>query len=97
MLLVLFPPGSPYRGPYRGSPVEGGRGCHPAAVVCAARRSRCRPGLRLGWAGLAGLLRSSAWISDGIWLGFRLDFGLIWFDLAWILVWLDLDFDLILI
>ena len=96
MLLVLFPPGSPYRGPYRGSPVEAEGVTRPRWSVQRGARGA---GRGFGWAGLAGLLRSSAWISDGIWLGFRLDFGLIWFDLAWILVWLDLDldFDLILI
>ena len=70
------------------SPGRGGL-CSEALAVQLAGASA-----GLGW---AGLLRSSAWISDGIWLGFRLDFGLIWFDLAWILVWLDLDLDLILI
>ena len=88
------------RGPHTGAPTGAPRWREAEGVTrprWSVQRGARGAGRGFGWAGLAGLLRSSAWISDGIWLGFRLDFGLIWFDLAWILVWLDLDFDLILI
>ena len=84
------------RGPPTGAPTGAPRWREAEGVTrprWSVQRGARGAGRGFGWLGWAGLLRSSAWISDGIWLGFRLDFGLIWFDLAWILVWLDLDLD----